>query len=352
MNSKKVLRVAGLAALTVIALGAVGYALGGRDGVASDSIRLVEPEAAYSDGFDTDVMGQIDRALGRPGTSTIAPSAPGDSLNVAPMPSVAEDKAMQSLREPASGGAAGAPPVAPGQVAPGDTIESLDRKIVQTASLRLQVKEVGGSFEEVGRIATASGGFVASSNFTLQGEAQVAAVTIRVPADRYQSVLGELRRLGHKVDAEASNASDVTQEYSDLSARLRTLEATEQQLIGFMAQARNVTEVLQVQDRLNSIRGQIEQVKGRMALLDKLGDLATITVHLRPVVPASTLPSDGPNLGVAISEAWESSLEFLGNIAAGVLTVVVFAWWLPFVAVPAYLVLRRRSLQSQASAVD
>src|SRR5688500_17545044 len=163
MNSRKALRLVGLAALTVIALGAVGYALDGRGSKAPDTMRTIEPEMGYSDGFDTDVMGQIDRALGRPGSSAVAPGMPGkDGMNVAPMPSVAEDKAMQSLREPASGGAAGAPPVAPGQVAPGETLESLDRKIVQTASLRLQVKEVGGSFEEVGRIASASGGFVAS----------------------------------------------------------------------------------------------------------------------------------------------------------------------------------------------
>jgi hypothetical protein len=253
-------------------------------------------------------------------------------------------------RESSASGAGSTP-----SSAPPDTLASIDdRKIVQTASLRLQVKEVGGSFEEVGRIATAAGGFVASSNFSLQGEQQIAAVTIRVPADRYQSVLGELRGLGEKVDVESSNASDVTQEYSDLSARMRTLEATEAQLLTLLGRANSINEVLQVQDRLNAVRAQIEQVKGRMLLLEKLNDLATITVHLRPVVAVAKVDNGSPNLGAEIEEAWDASLEFLGGIAAGVLRVVVFGWWVPLAVAPLYVISQRylRSRPAPASAVD
>jgi hypothetical protein len=251
------------------------------------------------------------------------------------------------------------------QTPPGEGMSTLEeRKIVQTASLRLQVEEVGASFEEVGRIATASGGFVASSTFSYQGEPsdvpgrpepeqkQVASATIRVPSGRYQDVLSDLRGLAKKVDVESSNASDVTAEYSDLSARLRTLEATEARYLTLMTEAKTITEVLQVQDRLNGVRSQIEQVKGRMALLDKLGDLATITVHLRPVVAVAKAPATTPDLGAQVSEAWAASIEFLGDIAAGVIRVVVFGWWVPLLVVPAYVVLRRRSAAGAVAAHD
>jgi hypothetical protein len=226
---------------------------------------------------------------------------------------------------------------------------------VQTASIRLQVKEVGASFEEVNRIATAAGGFLASSSFSYQNDQQIASASIRVPAARHQEVLSELRRLGARVDSETSNASDVTEEYSDLSARLRNLEATEAQLLTFLSQARNVGEVLQVQDRLNSTRNEIERVKGRMNLLDKLTDLTTITVHLRPIV-AGAGAGDGSGLGAEVSEAWQESLRFLEGVAAAVITAVVFVWWLPFVAVPGYLAWlrfgRRTSPRAQVLARD
>jgi hypothetical protein len=139
------------------------------------------------------------------------------------------------------------------------------------------------------------------------------------------------------LSSSASNASDVTEDYSDLTARLRNLEATETQLLTFLTQARNVGEVLQVQDRLNNVRNEIERTKGRMNLLDKLSDLSTITVNLRPVVAGSGADNGGgTHLGAEITKAWEDSLDFLGGIATGVITVIVFVWWLPFLLVPAY----------------
>jgi hypothetical protein len=290
-------------------------------------------------------MSAIDLALGRE-SALIEPSAPSRN-SIAP-------KELKGVVPPAAQRDAAGGAGAPGQDASLPFASTEDRKIVQTASLRLQVKEVGGSFEEVGRIATGVGGFIASSNFSFQGEDQVASMTVRVPSDRYQEVLSQLRRLGERVDSEASNASDVTEEYSDLQARLRNLEATETQMLQLLSQARNVNEILQVQDRLNSLRSEIERVKGRIALLDKLGDLATITVHLRPVVASSG--GGGGSLGGEVSEAWDASIEFLGEIAGGVVTAVVFLWWLPIVAVPGYVVAQRwrrsREALTPARALD
>jgi hypothetical protein len=243
-------------------------------------------------------------------------------------------------------------------------LQSIDRKIVQTASLQLQVDEVGVGFEEVGRIATSVGGFVASSSFSYRdfdededdrARNQVASVTIRVPSETYAAVLSQLRGLAETVDYEESNASDVTEEFTDLQSRLRNLEATETQLLRLLERAETITDILTVQDRLNGVLGEIEYVKGRLNLIENLTDLATVTVHLRPVDGApSNPPGDGVNLGNTISEAWDDSLAFLGSIAEGVLTVVVFAWWVPVIGIPAGVVAWgvSRSKPGAAGAVD
>ncbi len=335
MDRKRILRIVGLGVVALVALGAVGSALGRDEGDGVSTGGAAVEEQPGGDGGN-DVKAQIARALGR--ESAQARPAPNAGAGEAKASALAPQVAP--ARDAAGPVGAGGPPDA--------LASSADRRIVQTASLRLQVKEVGASFEEVGRVATAAGGFVASSSFSLQGEQQIASVTVRVPADRYQQVLAEVRRLGAKVDVETSNASDVTEEYSDLAARRRNLEATETQLLQLLGQARNISEVLQVQDRVNSIRNEIERVKGRIALLDKLSDLATITVHLRPLaIGVKVDNSNGVNLGAAIDEAWSDSIAFLGGIAEDVLTAVVFVWWLPIVGAPAY-VIASRYLRRQA----
>ena len=235
------------------------------------------------------------------------------------------------------GSAAGAPP-GTGSVAPIDgalpqtdpALQGLlDRKIVQSTSVDMGVKEVGREFQEIIRIATTAGGFVATSSFSKVDDQTVADLTVRVPNAGYQDVLAQIRGKGD-VTNETSDANDVTEEYTDLSARLRTLQATEQRYLELLAVAKDVNDILTVQDRLDSVRGQIEQVQGRINLLDHLTDLATITVHLRPLGAAAIAPTPNGNIHPlnAASNAWERSLDALRGIAAGALVVVVFSWWL------------------------
>ena len=310
-------------ALAVAVLAAVAFAASNGDDGGSAVVQPGTGDAAMSEASRGD-FANIDAALGGNTLSPASEQAADSKAGVAAMPPVAPGGASRE-----SAGTQQAP----------DGTSSLidDRKIVQTASMRLQVKEVGASFEEVGRVATSAGGFVASSSFSNQGDAQVASVTIRVPSSSYQNALSELRGLGVKVVNEDARSSDVTAEFTDLDARLRNLEATEVQLLSLLSRATSIAEILQVQDRLNNTRSEIEQVKGRMALLTKLTDLATIAVHLAPV-PAAAGGGDGGRLSAEISEAWENSIEFLTDVAAGIIHVVIFAWWIPLVGTPALLI--------------
>jgi hypothetical protein len=320
MRNNKLVRNIGLAALVLVALGVAGYAANGGGTSTHDTVLGLDEGAMPEDGLDANGV------FASEGSTGVANSV---------APTLAQP-ARDSVASQA-GGAGASKSTPPGQAPPApDALgDSLDRKIVQTASIQLQVKEVGASFEDVGRIATGAGGFVASSSFSYKGEQQFASMTIRVPSDQYQSVLGSLRSLGVKVDAEDSKAQDATEEYTDLTSRLRTLQATQDQLMTLLGKATSISDILTVHERLNDVTGQIEQVKGRMQLLDNLSDLATITVHLRPEAGAAKVSTDnGVDLGAKVSEAWDDSLDFLGGILGGVVTVVVFAWWVPLVGIP------------------
>lgn len=226
-------------------------------------------------------------------------------------------------------------PAGDGQVVPGADTGSapnlaalLDRKIVQSTSVDLGVNEVARSFQDIIRITETAGGFVASSAFSNQDDQQIADLTVRVPADQYQSVLADIRGMG-TVDQEGSDANDVTEEYTDLAARLRTLEATEQRYLELLGQATTINDILVVQDRLDGVRAQIEQVQGRTNLLDHLTDLATITVHIRPLAAAVDASGGGGTHPLrAAANAWEHSLEALRGVTAAALVVAVFSWWL------------------------
>ena len=208
-------------------------------------------------------------------------------------------------------------------------LQVMSRKIVQSASMDLEVEEVSGAFQEIIRIASTAGadGGVISSSFSYIEDNQIADLTIRVPSDRYQDVLTDLRGLG-EVQREESTGNDVTEEYTDLDARLRNLQATEQRYLELLGQAVDINEILMVQDRLDGIRAQIEQVQGRLNLLNGLTSTATITIHLRPPALGAGSNGGGPHPLEAGQAAWEHSLDALRGVATGIVVVSVFSWWL------------------------
>ena len=269
-----------------------------------------------------------------------APSANGARSAAEPAPRAAEpsaDKDAARMALPATGQ----------QQTSGAPMPGTDRKIVHTTFLDLQMNDVQSGFERIGQITEANGGLVAEANIRLEGDQRRATITIRVPVARYQDVLSQIRGLATKVESERANANDISEEYTDLQSRLRNLEATENQLLVFLGQAKNVQEVLQVQDRLNSTRAEIERVKGRINLLTRLTDLATIQAQLRPDSAPVTREPRGP--GDALRRGWQVSTEVLGGAIYGVLAALAFSWWLlPFVAA-AGLWLARREARRRAT---
>jgi hypothetical protein len=257
------------------------------------------------------------------------------------MPAGGLDGALEpESEEQPVGDSAGAPDVSGGGSAnPAALQTSLDRKIVQNSSIDVEVEDVARQFQELVGIATSSGGFVLSSTFSNADDEQAADISIRVPNDRYADVLAEIRGMG-EVQVEESSASDVTEEYTDLESRMRQLRAEERQYLELLAEAQTIEQILLVQDRLNSVIAQIEQVQGRINLLDNLSELATITVHLRPLAAGPGGGTAGLDPVEAAENAWEASLETLRALAVVAVAVIAYSWWLVPVAVVGYFGVR------------
>jgi hypothetical protein len=211
------------------------------------------------------------------------------------------------------------------------------------------VESVVDTFERISGIATAAGGFVADSGFRGRDEDQSASMTLRVPAGRFEAVLADLRALAVEVNSVSTSAQDVTGEVTDLESALRNLRAVEQQYLELLGRAGEIGDVLMVQDRLNQVRYEIEQVQGRIQLLDRLAEMATLSVSLRPVVDEVVAETGSGPLHEA-RQAWNASLETLAGIATVALVAVVYSWWLlPLIVIAGFML--RRAYRNRSRAV-
>jgi hypothetical protein len=152
--------------------------------------------------------------------------------------------------------------------------------IIRNGAMQLVVMDVTAALKQITNLATAYGGFVVNSNVQENQNRLYGNISIRVLSDRFNEALAALRAIAVDVRSESTSGQDVTEEYTDLGAKLRNLQAAETQLLKLMEQAGKVTDILEVQKELVKTRGEIEQTKGRMQYLEKSSDLAFIQVTL------------------------------------------------------------------------
>ncbi len=118
------------------------------------------------------------------------------------------------------------------------TTNAEERKVIQTASLKITVKDTAAVLDAVQSLAAELGGYVVTSNAWRETEQLRAQVTVRIPAEKLQTALQQIRAQAIKVDSESISGQDVTQEYTDNESRLRNLRATEKELLELLTTAR------------------------------------------------------------------------------------------------------------------
>ncbi len=170
--------------------------------------------------------------------------------------------------------------------------EISDRLVVRNGSMEVVVDDVSASAQKIGQIADTFGGHVVSSSVYEDGGRTFGSVVIRVDADSFDSALEAIQSLAVEVVRENTSARDVTEEYIDLTARVRNLERTEQQLLELMEEAESVEVVLEVQRELTNVRGQIEQLEGRIRYLEQTTATSLIEVSLRESVLTVSFSAD------------------------------------------------------------
>jgi hypothetical protein len=203
------------------------------------------------------------------------------------------------------------------------------RVIIYTGSIALVVKDTRESIQAITTLVDTEGGYVASSNVYEASDALQGTVTVRVPAERYQAVLEQLRNLALRVERENSSSQDVTEEFTDLQARKTNLEFTEaalQELLEERQRTGSTSDILEVYRELTNIRGQIEQIEGRLRYLANQSALSTLTIELIPDILYQPITVAGWQPQGVAREAFQAlivALQGLANLLIWVLILVL-----------------------------
>jgi len=153
------------------------------------------------------------------------------------------------------------------------------RQVIRTASLITTVRDVDEAARTLTDIAESNGGFVANSTLIHQ-HPSYGTFELRIPVTQFTRALDAIDRVG-EVRERQFRGQDVSEEFVDLQARVRNLERHEHQLLTFMDRATKVVDLMAIEQELARVRGQIEQLTGRLRFINNQVDLATVSVTLQ-----------------------------------------------------------------------
>ena len=235
---------------------------------------------------------------------------------------------------------------------------AVDRKIIRNADLTIESDSPTEGLRKITSIAEGRGGFVVTSEFKQNDSSgqskatQTVTVVARVPSSQFNGALEQIRAAGNRVIQEKVSGQDVSEEYLDLEARIRTKKALEAQFLEIMKQARKVSDALEVQSQLADVRTEIERFEGRRRFLENQSALSTITATLQMPMPlvAATTTGFGHSVKQSFGDAVDTAASIILFVIQAVIVLVPIGL---LVGLPVWLVwrvLRRRFVLTKETA--
>ncbi len=269
------------------------------------------------------------------------PSAPGESA--AP----GEDGAAAPRMASDESGAGEADKTA---TTAGPTVAGVTRRIIKMGEMTVEVEGLSDALGKARGIADKAGGYVADLNVTEDSEGRRrGTVTVRVPAEKFDEVFKALQEIGLPLSFSES-AQDVTEEWVDLEARISNKKEEEAALLALLKRKGELSDILEIQRETFRVRGEVEQLEGRLRYLKNQVSLSTISATL--IEPGLAAVADQGPLRIVyhLRTAWYTLLRILELLVYFVIYVVIpgSVIWVPIVL----LVRRARARARRRAAAE
>jgi hypothetical protein len=206
----------------------------------------------------------------------------------------------------------------------------VERKLIKRGNLEIEVNNLQSGEEAVEKWCKEFGGYVASSsNYETS-----AHFSLKIPAQNFDSALNSLGDLG-KIKSKNISTQDVSEQFYDLQTRLETKKIMRDRLKNYLAQAKDVKDMLQIEKELNNTISEIESMEGRMKRLSGQIEYSSVNIFLE-------LPYRTSDEGFVWPDFLQGFREFLSNCVdffVGLFGIMVYAivFGVPIIAILAFL---------------
>ena len=195
---------------------------------------------------------------------------------------------------------------------------SQERKIIKTGSLSYEVKNLSETEEKIVAWLEGFGGYVADT----WSNRNNMNVTVKVPSSSFEDAMNSTGDFGELLSRSIST-EDVSENYYDLETRLETRKILQKKLESYLAGAKNISDLLEIERQLNDVTSELESMEKQFRRLSNQIDFSTISISCK--LPANTTEAgfETPDFLQGLKDFGYNALQFLCNFGLGILYIIL-----------------------------
>lgn len=210
------------------------------------------------------------------------------------------------------------------------SVRDVDRKLIKNGTIELSTADISAMRADMEKVVKDFKAYVSSENQNMVDDKTHYEQVIRVPAGRFDAFVKVVEGLGGEIQFRELGTQDVTEEYIDTEARLKTKKELEVRYLQLLAKANNVKEMLAVEEQIANVRSEIESMQGKINYLTDQVAFSTLTV--RYYQTTSPPLGFGSRLVGSFATGWNGLLTFLIGVISVWPFIVILAACLWFIS--------------------
>ncbi|HRZ41289.1 MAG TPA: DUF4349 domain-containing protein [Bacteroidales bacterium] len=227
--------------------------------------------------------------------------------------------------------------------------EAIERKIIKDGRLEVEVGDLAEEKRKLDTLVAKMGAWYSNEQLFNESRQTTIGLIIRIPADRFEPFIAAIEQGGGKIIAKSIEARDVTEEYIDLETRLANKRNYMLRYQELLKSARNVKDILEIQENIRQLQEEIESTQGRLQYLSKQVSYSTLTLSISQPKPYSYSPDERAKPSEKIRQSlfggWYAFVDFV--------YILLYNWVLILLVLAAatlWLIRRRRNRHRKAKA--
>lgn len=194
-----------------------------------------------------------------------------------------------------------------------ESSSEIPQKIIKQASLRFETDHLDNTFKQIQNAVSSNKARIINDSEGKDYNSVYRSLTIKVPSQNFDRFINDISEGVSYFEVKNISAEDVTEQFIDLTSRLKTKKKLEERYLQILQKATKVSEILEIEKQISAIREEIESKEGKLKYLESRVSESTVNIEFYKTIAEKegVKISYGSKIWTAVKSGFFSLSDFL-----------------------------------------